>query len=62
MAIKTARMLGLNENFIIPVNAETFPEPVIRAKRSGLLIDKAINELGYSSVNFEEGVIRSFLE
>lgn len=62
MAIKTAQILGLDENLIIPVTAETFPEPVVRAKRSGLFIDKAIKELQYSAVSFEEGVRMSFLD
>lgn len=60
MAVTTARVLGLDENLIENVTSETFPEPVRRAKRSGLKIDKAIAELDYQPVSFEEGVRMTF--
>lgn len=60
MAVTTARVLGLDENLIENVTSETFPEPVKRAKRSGLKIDKAIAELDYQPVSFEEGVRMTF--
>lgn len=60
MAVTTARVLGLDENLIENVTSETFPEPVKRAKRSGLKIDKAIAELDYQPVSFEEGVRLTF--
>jgi len=60
MAVTTARVLGLDEGHIENVTSDTFPEPVKRAKRSGLKIDKAVNELGYAPVSFEEGVRRTF--
>jgi dTDP-4-dehydrorhamnose reductase len=56
MAIKTANTLGLDTSLIEDVTSETFPEPVRRAKRSGLKIEKAMQELNYSPVTFEEGV------
>lgn len=60
MAIKTAKVLQLDLSLIEEVTAETFPEPVRRAKRSGLKIEKAQRELGYSPVSFEEGVRLTF--
>ncbi|WP_207493838.1 SDR family oxidoreductase [Aridibaculum aurantiacum] len=60
MAIATARVLKLDESLIEKVTADTFPEPVKRAKRSGLKIDKAITELNYQPVSFEEGVRLTF--
>lgn len=60
MAVATARVLGLDESLIINVTSETFPEPVKRAKRSGLKIDKAVQELGYAPVSFEEGISYTF--
>ncbi|MCW3113325.1 MAG: family NAD(P)-dependent oxidoreductase [Segetibacter sp.] len=60
MAIKTAKVLGLDTSLIENVTAETFPEAVRRAKRSGLKIDKARRELGYDPVSFEEGVRCTF--
>lgn len=56
MAVTTAEVLGLDVSLIESVTAETFPEPVKRAKRSGLRIEKAIRDLGYEPVSFEEGV------
>jgi dTDP-4-dehydrorhamnose reductase len=60
MAITTARVLGLDEMLIEKVTADTFPEPVKRAKRSGLKIDKARRDLAYEPVSFEEGVRLTF--
>jgi len=60
MAITVAKVLGLNVQLIEEVNSSNFPEPVIRAKKSGLKIDKAINELNYNPHSFEEGVRKSF--
>jgi len=60
MAIILAHELGLDASLIERVNSDTFPEPVQRAKRSGLRIDKAIAELGYHPVSFEQGVRLSF--
>lgn len=60
MAVTTARVLGLDENLIENVTSDTFPEPVQRARRSGLKIDKAVAELGYSPVSFEDGVRKTF--
>lgn len=62
MAVKTAEVLQLDSLLVENVTAETFPEPVARAKRSGLKIDKARRELGYEPVSFEEGVRLTFSE
>ena len=61
MAVTVANMLGLDASLIVPVTSETFVEPVKRAKKSGLKIEKAIKELNYNPVSFEEGVRLSFL-
>ena len=60
MALHTANILNLDASLIEKVTADTFPEPVKRAKRSGLKIEKAKAELGYNPVSFEEGVRRTF--
>ena len=60
MALHTANVLNLDSSLIEKVTADTFPEPVKRAKRSGLKIDKAKAELSYNPVSFEEGVRRTF--
>ena len=60
MAIQVADTLGLNKSLIENVTSNSFPEPVQRAKRSGLKINKAMTELNYQPVSFEEGVRLSF--
>ena len=60
MALTVAKELSLDSSLIFPVTSDTFPEPVIRAKRSGLKIDKARRLLGYEPISFEEGVRKSF--
>jgi dTDP-4-dehydrorhamnose reductase len=60
MAITVAEVLKLDKSLIESVTAETFPEPVKRARQSGLKIGKACNELGYCPMSFENGVILSF--
>jgi len=60
MAVTTANVLGLDTGLIVNVTSETFPEPVKRAGRSGLTIEKARTELGYEPVSFEEGVRHTF--
>ncbi|MDI9364966.1 MAG: SDR family oxidoreductase [Flavobacterium sp.] len=61
MAVTLANTLQLDASLITPVTSETFVEPVKRAKKSGLKIEKAIRELNYQPVSFEEGVRLSFL-
>lgn len=60
MAIETANVLQLDSSLIDKVTAETFPEAVKRAKKSGLVIEKAQKELNYNPVSFTEGVRLTF--
>jgi dTDP-4-dehydrorhamnose reductase len=60
MAIAVANFLKLNAALIENVTSETFTEPVQRAKRSGLKIDKARILMGYEPVSFEEGIQLTF--
>jgi dTDP-4-dehydrorhamnose reductase len=60
MAISVAIFLNLNTALIEDVTSETFAEPVKRAKRSGLKIDKARKLLGYEPVSFEKGIKLTF--
>lgn len=61
MALTVAKLMELDPKHIIPVTSANFPEPVKRAKKSGLKIDKAMNELGYAPHSFEEAVRMSLL-
>ena len=60
MAIAVANVLKLNAEMIVKVTADTFPEPVKRAKKSGLKIDKSIEVLNYQPVSFNEGILLTF--
>ncbi len=61
MAVTVAKLIGLDAKLIIPVTSAEFPEPVQRAKKSGLKIDKAMTELNYAPHGFEEAVCLSLL-
>jgi dTDP-4-dehydrorhamnose reductase len=61
MAVTVARLLHLDAQLIIPVTSAEFPEPVRRAKKSGLKIDKAVVELNYEPHSFEDAVRLSLL-
>ena len=60
MAVTVAEVLKLDKNLIENVTSQTFYEPVVRAKKSGLVISKAQLELGYQPITFAEGVQLSF--
>lgn len=60
MAIAVASFLKLDAALIENVTSESFVEPVQRAKRSGLKIDKAIKLLDYDPVDFMTGVELTF--
>lgn len=62
MAIQVASVLSLDQALVTPVDSSTFPEPVVRAKRSGLQIEKARKILNYKPRSFSEGVHLSYLE
>ena len=62
MAVTTANILKLDAALIENVTSEIFKEPVVRAKRSGLLIEKARKDLGYDPVSFEAGIQRTFFK
>jgi len=56
MATMLASEYKLDESLITPVTSDIFPEPVQRAKKSGLLNHKAKKELGFNPLSFAEGV------
>ncbi|BAV08078.1 dTDP-4-dehydrorhamnose reductase [Filimonas lacunae] len=60
MAIQLAERLALDASLITSVTADTFNEPVKRAKKAGLQIGKAETELGYVPVSFNEGLQATF--
>jgi dTDP-4-dehydrorhamnose reductase len=60
MAVAVAKHLNLPLGLIEPVTADTFPEPVKRAQRSGLKIDKAVDALGYAPHSFAAALQKCF--
>ncbi len=60
MAILIAKHLHLNENLIEPVDASIFTQIGNRPLKTGFIIDKAINELGYNPTPFEKALSKIF--
>ncbi|MFV0606355.1 MAG: SDR family oxidoreductase [Niabella sp.] len=56
MAIKTAAFLGIKDHLFTAVTSIELDEKAQRPLKSGLCIDKAIRELEYTPLNFEEGL------
>lgn len=60
MATRVCAFLGLDAALIEDVTSESFKEIVVRAKKSGLKIEKAIKELNYDPTDFEKGIELTF--
>jgi dTDP-4-dehydrorhamnose reductase len=56
MAIKTADFFGLDKSFIVESDSTKFTQPAKRPPKTGLVIDKAIKDLGYNPKSFDEGI------
>lgn len=56
LAIKTAEYFNLDKNLITATDAAEFKEVARRPPRTGFVIDKAVNLLGYQPHSFEEGL------
>lgn len=56
IAIKTANKFQLDATKIIKVDAATFKQPGRRPLKTGFVIEKARQELGYEPISFEEGL------
>jgi len=60
MAIETAEYLKLDSSLIKKVTAANFSQQAKRPLRTGFIIDKARNELGYEPLSLEEGLRKTF--
>jgi dTDP-4-dehydrorhamnose reductase len=60
MAIKVAEHLGFDKTLIKKVNAADFIQLARRPAKTGFIIDKAKQELGYQPISFEEGLKETF--
>jgi dTDP-4-dehydrorhamnose reductase len=56
MANATAGYLQLDKTLIEKVDASTFSQPAKRPAKTGFIIDKAKQELGFKPLSFEEGM------
>ena len=56
MAVATADYLHLDKSLMTKVNADTFIQPARRPLRTGFIIDKAKQELGYQPISFNESL------
>lgn len=56
MAMATADHLGLDKNLIEKVDASLFVQPAKRPAKTGLIIEKAKIELGFSPLSFKDGL------
>jgi dTDP-4-dehydrorhamnose reductase len=46
----------LDKSLISQVDASSFTQPAKRPARTGFVLEKAIQVLGYNPVSFEEGI------
>jgi dTDP-4-dehydrorhamnose reductase len=60
MAILIAKHLHLNESLIEPVDASIFTQIGKRPLKTGFVIDKAVNELGYDPTSFKNALSSIF--
>jgi len=56
MAVQTAGYFKLNTQLLEKVDAKSFTQPAKRPAKTGFVIDKAVNELGFAPHSFEEGL------
>lgn len=56
MSIKTADYFKLDKSYIAKADSTTFSQPAKRPPKTGFIIDKAINELGFNPHSFDEGI------
>ena len=56
MACKVAEHYGLDKKFIHATDSESLGQPAKRPPRTGFIIDKAVKELGYEPMSFEESL------
>lgn len=60
MAEATAAHFKLDKNLLQPVDASTFTQPGRRPPKTGFNINKAVTQLGYQPLSFEEGIAKMF--
>jgi dTDP-4-dehydrorhamnose reductase len=56
MAMETADYFGLNQELIVRTDSTKFTQPARRPMKTGFIIEKAKNQLGYRPKTFREGI------
>ncbi|MDI9356169.1 MAG: SDR family oxidoreductase [Chitinophagaceae bacterium] len=56
MALETARFFHLDDSYIIKSDETKFTQPAKRPAKTGFILTKSINQLGYSPKSFQEGI------
>ncbi|WP_212002913.1 SDR family oxidoreductase [Chitinophaga sp. HK235] len=56
MAIKTAEYFQLDKSLVEKISSKSLAQPAARPAKTGLIIDRAEKELGYSPHTFAEGL------
>jgi dTDP-4-dehydrorhamnose reductase len=56
MAIKTAEFFKLNRSLITKTDSAKFAQPAKRPPKTGFIIEKAMNDLGFDPHSFDEGI------
>ena len=56
MAMETADYFGLNQELIVRTDSTKFTQPARRPMKTGFVIEKAKNQLGYRPKTFREGI------
>lgn len=56
MALAVAEHFSLDASLMERVNADTFTQPAKRPARTGFIIDKAVEQLGYRPRSLKEGI------
>jgi len=56
MAVMTAEFFELDQTYITETDGSKFKQKAKRPPKTGFIIDKAINDLGYQPVTFKEGI------
>lgn len=56
MALKTAEYFQLDTSLIEKISSRSLAQPAARPAKTGLIIDKAVKELGYQPHSFAEGL------
>jgi dTDP-4-dehydrorhamnose reductase len=56
MAMQTADYFGLNKELIVRTDSTRFTQPARRPMKTGFIIQKAVDQLGYRPKTFKEGI------